>query len=128
MQEWRNGFFQQTTLQTLGLRMQLGHLQGQLCPFRARAHQNFTVIHVNGIHIVNIDFCSCSDSPTPHEQLLEVGWWPSTPLESQFAASMAVLQSFHIWNLQGQISPTDFYRGLEKMTCGNGLLSLPVSI
>jgi CxC2 like cysteine cluster associated with KDZ transposases len=128
MQEWKNEFFQRTTLQTLGLRIQLGHPLGQLCPFRARAHQNFVVIHVNGIHLLNLDFCGCSEFPTPREQLLEVGWWPSTPLEPQSAASMAVLQSFHTWNLQGQISSTDFYRGLEQMTCGDGLSTLPVNI
>jgi hypothetical protein len=128
MQEWKNEFFQRTTLQTLGLRIQLGHPLGQLCPFRARAHQNFVVIHVNGIHLLNLDFCGCSESPTPREQLLEVGWWPSTPLEPQSAASMAVLRSFHTWNLQGQISSTDFYRGLEQMTCGDGLSTLPVNI
>jgi hypothetical protein len=51
------------------------------------------------------------------------------PLEPQSAASVAVLWSFHTWNLQGQISPTDFYCSLEQMTCGDGLSSvLPVSI
>jgi hypothetical protein len=59
---------------------------------------------------------------------LEAGWWPSTPLEPQSAASMAVLRSFHILNLQGQISPTDFYRSLEQMTVGNGLSDVPVSL
>ena len=41
---------------------------------------------------------------------------------------MAMLWSFHTWNLQGQISPTDFYHGLEQITCGDGLLSVLVSI
>jgi CxC2 like cysteine cluster associated with KDZ transposases len=91
-------------------------------------HQSFVVVHINGVHLINLDFCACSDSPLPREQLLEVGWWPSTPLEPQSAASMAVLRSFHAWNLQGQISPTDFYRGLEQLTCGDGLSSVPVSI
>jgi len=127
-QEWKSGFFQRTTLQSLGLRVQLGHPLGQPCPFRARAHQSFVVIHVNGVHLINLDFCACSDSPLPREQLLEVGWWPSTPLEPQSAASMTVLRSFHAWNLQGQISSTDFYRGLEQMTCGDGLSSVPVGV
>ena len=126
MQEWKNEFFQQTTLQSLGLRVQLGHQPCQSCPFRVQAHKDFVVIHINGIHTISLDFCSCPNSPTPPEQLLEVGWWPSTPLEPQSAASMAVLRSFHAWNLQGQLSPTDFYRGLEQMTCGDGLLNVPV--
>jgi len=40
---------------------------------------------------------------------------------------MAVLRSFHVWNLQGQVTPTDFYRGLEQLTCGDGLTPVPVS-
>jgi hypothetical protein len=41
---------------------------------------------------------------------------------------MNVLRLFHIMNLQGHISPTDFYRTLEQMTCGDGLLRIPVSM
>jgi len=78
--------------------------------------------------VLNVNFCGCDGALTARGQLLEVGWWPSTPLEPQSAASMAVLQSFHISNLQGQISPTDFYRGLEQMTCGDKLSYVPVSI
>jgi len=39
---------------------------------------------------------------------------------------MTILRSFHIWNLQGQISPTDFYCGLEQVTNEDGLLRVPV--
>ena len=87
-----------------------------------------SVLHVNGIHVLDVDFCGCGGASTAYEQPLEVGWWPSTPLKPQSAASMAVLRSFHILNLHGQISPTDFYRGLEQMTCGDGLSHVPVSM
>ena len=40
---------------------------------------------------------------------------------------MNVLRNFHILNLQGQISPTDFYRSLERLMCGDGLSAVPVS-
>lgn len=127
LQEWKNGFFQWTTLQNLGLCMQLGHQLQSSCPFRHQGHKDFVVLHINGIHSINVDFCGCDGVPAPHEQLLEVGWWPSTPLKPQSAASMAVLWSFHILNLQGQIAPTDFYRALEQMMVGNGLSDVPVS-
>ena len=117
-----------TTCQSLGLRVQLGHKRGLLCPSRVPAHKDFVVLHVNGIHVLDIDFCGCAGALTARGQLLEVGWWPSTPLEPQSAASMAVLRLFHISNLQGQISPTDFYRGLEQMTCGDGLSYVPVGV
>jgi hypothetical protein len=60
-------------------------------------------------------------------QLLEVGWWPSTPLDPQTAATMSVLRLFHVTNLQGHVTSTDFYRTLEQMTSGDGLSILPVS-
>jgi hypothetical protein len=40
---------------------------------------------------------------------------------------MSVLRLFHITNLQGQVTPTDFYRTLEQMTSGDGLSNPPVS-
>lgn len=127
MQEWKNHFFHKVTLQSLGLRVQLGHQMGTLCPFCTRGHKDFVVLHLNGIHVINLDFCGCPGALPFRNQLLEMGWWPSTPLEPQSAATMDVLRSFHIWNLQGHIAPTDFYRGLEQITCGDGLVSLPVS-
>jgi hypothetical protein len=78
--------------------------------------------------VLDVDFCGCDGALMARGQLLEVGWWPSTPLELQSAASMAVLQLFHTLNLQGQIAPTDFYQGLEQMTCGDGLSYVLVSM
>jgi hypothetical protein len=128
IQEWKNGFFHQMTLQNLGLHVQLGHQSGSSCSFCHQGHKNFIVLHTNGIHSIDINFCGCNSVPTPCKQLLEASWWPSTPLEPQSAASMAVLQSFHILNLQGQIALTDFYRSLEQMMVGNRLSDVPVSL
>jgi hypothetical protein len=66
--------------------------------------------------------------PARYLQLLKVGWWPSTPLDPQTAATMSVLRLFHVTNLQGQVTPTDFYRTLEQMTSDDGLTILPVSV
>ncbi|KAF8223643.1 hypothetical protein L208DRAFT_1315811, partial [Tricholoma matsutake] len=54
-------------------------------------HKDFVVLHINGIHVLNVNFCGCDGALTAYGQLLEVGWWPSMPLEPQSAASMAVL-------------------------------------
>jgi len=115
------------SLKKLGLRYQLGHRSETTCIFSTRGSNEFVVLHVNGTHIVNVVFCGCNGAPTHRKQLLEVGWWPSTLLESQTAATMSLLWSFHIWNLQGQISPTDFYYGLKQMTSGEGLEDIPAS-
>jgi CxC2 like cysteine cluster associated with KDZ transposases len=49
------------------------------------------------------------------------------PLAPQTAATMEVLHAFHILNLQARVPPTEFYRSLERMTDGHGLMELPVS-
>ena len=91
-------------------------MRGENCPFRQQGHKEFIVLESNGIHNVAIDFCGCVRAPTHYLQLLEVGWWPSTPLDPQTAATMSVLCLFHITNLQGQVTPTDFYRTLEQLS------------
>ncbi|KAH9957063.1 hypothetical protein BGW80DRAFT_1129202, partial [Lactifluus volemus] len=117
IEEWKETHFKATSLRQLGQHIQLGH-GGLPCDFRtqARGHKDFVVLDTNGIHLVNISFCGCLGAATHCDQLLEVGWWPSTPLEPQTAATMSALRSFHITNLQGHVSPTDFYRCLEQTT------------
>lgn len=127
IQEWKNTHFQRVTLKDLGLRVQLGHSFGQYCPFRDSGNKDFVVIGMNGIHRVNVDFCGCPGHPEPFIQLLELRWWPSTPIAPQTAATMDVLRKFHILNLQARLPPTEFYRGLERMADGAGLVDLPVS-
>jgi hypothetical protein len=112
----------------MGLRVQLGHIQGENCNYPQRGNKGFIVLESNGFHDVAVDFCSCVGAPSRYLQLLEVGWWPSTPLDPQTAATMSVLRLFHLTNLQGHVTPTDFYRTLEQMSSGDGLSNLPVSI
>ena len=127
-QEWKVNHFQRVTLHELGLRFQLGHVSSDYCSAPVPGHVGFVVVALNGVHTVNVTFCGCPGAPDQYVQLLESRWWPSTPLAPQTAVMMDALRSFHIWNLQGRISPTDFYRGLEKMTDGQGLVKLPVSM
>jgi hypothetical protein len=127
LKEWKGSFFRSISLRDLGLRVQLGHRQGEYCPFRQRGHKDFVVLESNGVHNLAIDFCGCAGAPSHYLQLLEVGWWPATPLDPQTAATMTVLRLFHVTNLQGQVTPTDFYRTLEQMSSGDGLFNLPVS-
>jgi hypothetical protein len=112
---------------TVGLWFQLGHVTGQFCPFVQRGPNDFVVIASNGIHTLNVDFCGCPGQPEFYAQLLEMQWWPSTPLAPQTASTIEVLRTFHVLNLQARIPPTEFYRGLERMMDGQGLMALPVS-
>jgi hypothetical protein len=124
-QMWNGLFFQRSTLKELGLRVQLGHPPGQFCPTREPACKDFVVVHTNGIHLVNVDFCRC-DSLPHRTQLLRVAWWPATPLEPKTCATMEVLRHFQLLNLQGKLTGFSFYWALEYQTNNSGLNKPPV--
>jgi hypothetical protein len=124
-QEWKGARFHRITLHDLGLRIQLGHGH-QHCPAKVPGHTDFVVIALNGIHRVNVDFCGCFGQPDSYIQLLELRWWPSTPIAPQTAATMDLLRHFHVLNLQSRVPPTDYYRSLERLTNGQGLASIRV--
>lgn len=111
----------------MGLRIQLGHPLGQRCQFRKPGHKDFVVIHTNGIHLIDVDFCGCTSAPEHRGQLLREGWWPATALDPQTCSTFAVLNMFHLLSLQGKLSAYDFYRALEYATENFGLKKLPVS-
>ncbi|KAL0948665.1 hypothetical protein HGRIS_010468 [Hohenbuehelia grisea] len=114
------GFFQRVYLRDLGLRIQVGHPDGSMCALPKQAHKDFLVIDSSGHHPISLDFCGCNS--TPHfEQLLSLSWWPATPLEPQTCFTFALLRLYHVVNLQGNTSATDFYRALEQLTDGRAL-------
>lgn len=131
LQCWNGSTFKAATLADLGLRVQLGHAPGFHCAHPHPAPQEFTVIHSNGLHHVNIDYCQCDNvgsAGTHPQQLLRRGWFPATHIEPQTCAMFAVLSLFHMLNLQGKIAGYDFYSGLEKLTDNTGIGKIKVSI
>ncbi|KAG6836043.1 hypothetical protein H0H93_012007 [Arthromyces matolae] len=103
---------------------QLGH-GGLSCPFAQPGHKDFVLLHVNGIHTFQINYCGCNPEYQPYQQLLDVAWFPATPLEPQTAATFDVLRQFHVLNLQGKVSGYDFYKSLELLTDASRLSKMP---
>ncbi|KAJ7096584.1 hypothetical protein B0H15DRAFT_773847, partial [Mycena belliarum] len=121
---WNGANFERVSLQSLGLRIQLGHTRGDGCKKAVAGHRNFTVIHTNGIHDVSVDYCGCQDAEivgTRRRQVLRRSWYPATHSEPQTCTTFRALEMFHIMTLQGKVTTYDFYSGLEKMTDNSGL-------
>ena len=124
VQQWDGGFFKHTDLRTLGLVVQLGHAPYQAC---LTAQQRLMVIiHTNGIHQVRVGVCRCLHAPELRTQLLRHTWWPATVTDPQTCATREALSLFHTLNLNGNLTGTDFYRGLESLTDSRRILDLPV--
>ena len=109
----------------LGLTIQLGHPPHQTC--RAPAARRLVIVHTNGLHTVQVTFCRCDGCPEFRTQILRYGWWPATSTDPQTCATREALRLFHLLNLQGNLTPTDFYRSLEQLTDSRRIQKLPVS-
>ncbi|KAJ7318850.1 hypothetical protein DFH08DRAFT_819735 [Mycena albidolilacea] len=130
IQKWNGSNFVRGRrwLQELGLRVQLGHPPGVICPYRQAAAHDFVLYDLTGVHEMNVDFCGCPkdaqpDSP-PEErrtQLLRACWWPATITAPNTCATFRALRHFQIINCLGKLSAYDFLRGLEMCTNHDGL-------
>ncbi|KAI0037647.1 hypothetical protein FA95DRAFT_1506726, partial [Auriscalpium vulgare] len=127
VEKWNGTTFERTSLATLGLRIQLNHPPDTVCGHRESARSDFVVIHTNGIHTVNLDFCGCGQSSTLHrrQQLLRFSWWPATTIDPNTAATFAALKKYHLLSLTGKLTGYDAWRSLELETDNSGTSSLP---
>jgi hypothetical protein len=126
--QWWNGqFFDKTSLQSLGLRVQLGH-SGGFCPCPEPGPQQFTVFTLTGIHQINIDYCGCQVLPLSKTvQILRQGWFPATFTRPQTAFTFDCLSFFHELTLQGKVNLYDFYHTLLRVTDNANLSKTIVS-
>ncbi|KAL1684903.1 hypothetical protein GGG16DRAFT_67383, partial [Schizophyllum commune] len=116
-------YFRRTTLQSLGLRVQLMHPPGDRCLLPASTDKDFTVIHHNGIHHVSVDFCHCGRSRgvEHRQQLMRNGWWPASIANPQTCATIACLRQFHKINNLSKVAVYEYYRALQQLSDNTGI-------
>ncbi|KAJ7862019.1 hypothetical protein B0H14DRAFT_3444990 [Mycena olivaceomarginata] len=121
---WTGSLFVQTSLKVLGLRVQFGHPPGEYCASPDTGRKGFVVLHSNGIHKVNVDFCGCEHQGRAgalDTQLLRGGWYPASEERPQTCMTFAALELFHIVTLQAKMPMYDYYRSLERLTRNDGV-------
>lgn len=128
IQKWNGFFFGKTTLSELGQVVGLGH-DGGLCPNRLLESKGrvTTVVHVNGIHQVRIEFCHCHKAPAEPEQLAKASLFPATVDRPATAFTFEVLKQFDILSLTFKIPAYDFVNALVNMTNSAFPDKVPVS-
>ncbi|KAG6914287.1 hypothetical protein DXG01_001266 [Tephrocybe rancida] len=128
LEAWTGTHFERTLMATLAPKhhYQLGHNGSSSCAFATPALKDFVIIHTNGLHsLVNIDFCGCTSTYKPYQQILDAGWFPATPLDPRSCATFDILHQFHVMNLQGKLSAFDFYKSLVLLTDPTGATKVP---
>ncbi|KAJ7909356.1 hypothetical protein B0H13DRAFT_1616599, partial [Mycena leptocephala] len=126
---WNGHFFVDATLRELGLRVQLGHKRGEVCPGtlsrtaeqkKKATETSFCIVDTNAIHEVALDFCTCGTAPPPTIQLLRAHLYPATTLRPSTAATFRVLRKFHKLSFESKCSAYEFYNALARETDNTG--------
>ncbi|KAF9018836.1 hypothetical protein BDZ89DRAFT_1139729 [Hymenopellis radicata] len=117
MQVWRDECWERTTLFEMGLVYQIGH-QGGRCVYPEPTHRLMTVIHINSIHTVKYQYCSCDVSDYEHkwQQLLRNGWYPASMLYPATCVTMDILDHYRRLQVIATVNVRDFVTVLEKTT------------
>ncbi|KAF9778389.1 hypothetical protein BJ322DRAFT_1014720, partial [Thelephora terrestris] len=104
LQRWNGGFFESATLENLGLIVNLGHHNTDICPINTET-QLITVIDLSGYHFV---------------RLLRVRWYPASVLRPKTVFTFDLLDTYHKISLQGKLNLYDFYTTIMQKTdnCG----------
>ena len=135
VQQWNGRFFQKMELSELGLELNLGH-GGRLCPEHVlecqgkgcehRTSLRFTVVHTNGIHQCNVNYCTCVGHKDVFIQLLEYGVFPSSRKQPRLGFSVATLREYEALNNAAKTSVHDYIDVLRRQT--NNVLPDAVSV
>ncbi|KAK7444542.1 hypothetical protein VKT23_015220 [Stygiomarasmius scandens] len=125
---WNGTHFERISLKRLGLVVQLGHPYGGSCPNPVKGPSKMIIVHTNGLHRIQLNYCGCSLSISTltgcqhqkWEQLMRAAWFPGTHTRPQTACTYQMLTQFHILTLSGKITAYDYYKGLEFLTDNTG--------
>jgi hypothetical protein len=128
IEEWGGTHFARKELSALGLIIFLGHhtLRCPNSPPKSEGRPT-VIVHTNGIHHTQIEYCHCSTAPTEALQLTSSGFFPATMDRPETAFTFALLKNFHVHTLTSKKSAYDFVSALQKLTDNAFPQRIPVS-
>lgn len=118
--KWNGRYFEESTLTSVGLVVQLGHRTDETCPHPSKLH-NLMVFDLSSAHRLVVRYCYCDSHPPKHIQLLRVRWFPATMERPSTAFAFDILDFFHKLQNQSKCNPYDFYNAIIQRTNAAGL-------
>ena len=127
-QQWNGKYFIPTSLKALGLSIQLNHRGQSRCP-NPETCALFTIIDVDAIHGIRVDFCACGHgAQSRHVQLLRAGLFPVTSEDPKMAITFRTLELFEILSYESKVSIFEYHCTLMRLTDNTGMNKPPVRL
>ncbi|TFK58945.1 hypothetical protein BDN72DRAFT_781409 [Pluteus cervinus] len=121
VQEWNGTFLFRRSLSDLGLKVQLGHPIGEECPSPLPVKGGIlTILHINGVHSVRVNYCRCHRAKNRFIQLLRFRLFPATVISPQTAASFELLNFFQLLGFMSKASGFELFQTLTRLTSNIG--------
>ncbi|KAG6836421.1 hypothetical protein H0H93_008162 [Arthromyces matolae] len=86
VETWNGRYFEPKTLKDLGFIVRVGHEDSSECP-NVHVDNDFTLLHVNGLHQHIVHYCDCHRSVPRKVQLLRTGLFPASTIRPKTAAT-----------------------------------------
>lgn len=103
------------TLKDAGLRVQVGHLPGEVCRRPVRLPEDsFVVVDSDGVHDISLEYCGCETAAPRYIQLLRASLFPATVSEPKTAATFHVLETYQTLSNTAKISGYDFIMAVTR--------------
>ncbi|KAI6143082.1 hypothetical protein BKA82DRAFT_4017826 [Pisolithus tinctorius] len=127
VQKWNGRFFEDFTLQLVGLVLHLGHA-GAPCPAGEGSWEDAAshvddewedikeIVDTGGVHFCNVQYCNCPGSEDSHLQLTMAGLFLATTKAPRTAFTFQVLDDFIRDNVECGTSAMNYYSKLQRVT------------
>ncbi|KAJ8507467.1 hypothetical protein ONZ45_g10166 [Pleurotus djamor] len=127
IERWSDKGFSMSSLIELGLVISLGH-GGSECPvrktipdvFSARyQRKQLTIVHTNGVHQCEVEWCMCQSEISHYEQLLKSRLFPATVLLPSTAFTLEALSMLHLIRVECKVASSSYYSLLQRLHGGH---------
>ena len=93
------------------------------------AGEGFTVINLDAIHSISVNFCACGyGAQSRYIQLLRAGLFPISSELPRAAITFRTLELFELLSYESKVSAYEYYRTLLRLTDNTGMKTPPVRI
>lgn len=122
-QQWNGSFFESVSLKSVGLVIQLNHRGQRTCSNpEANTGGAFTIIDLDAIHSISLNFCACGyGSQSRYIQLLRAGLFPVTSEHPRAAITFRTLELFELLSYESKVSAYEYHRTLLRLTDNTGM-------